>query len=218
MKPSTILMVLTGTATATMRLPLLEERALDPATMDPAHFSILKVLKSAMPSSTDVPMPKADFEPEWYQKLPADVKALLPGLYPCGCDGDDDRGREHYRVGIGVGLFGCLFIVVAFCVCRVHAGECERFFDYFVICGVYIFIFLISYLCDFTVVKLDSIIVTIFFFIVFSFFVIGFFYFIISAIKQQHSDSLVTVHALVYRICLYPPYSPSEQNYTRNWA
>ncbi|KAK1918306.1 hypothetical protein P3342_001224 [Pyrenophora teres f. teres] len=82
MKPSTILMVLTGTATATMRLPLLEERALDPATMDPAHFSILKVLKSAMPSSTDVPMPKADFEPEWYQKLPADVKALLPGLYP----------------------------------------------------------------------------------------------------------------------------------------
>ncbi|KAA8616791.1 hypothetical protein PtrSN002B_003623 [Pyrenophora tritici-repentis] len=65
-----------------MRLPQLEERALDPATMDPTRFSILKVLKSAMPSGTDVPMPKADFEPEWYQKLPVDVKEMLPGLYP----------------------------------------------------------------------------------------------------------------------------------------
>ncbi|KAL7771054.1 hypothetical protein CFE70_000996 [Pyrenophora teres f. teres 0-1] len=228
MKPSTILMVLTGTATATMRLPLLEERALDPATMDPAHFSILKVLKSAMPSSTDVPMPKADFEPEWYQKLPADVKALLPGLYPVigaaaatsevlGAGQSTSTSAAATATtteGVSTTVSASVSVSSAASSLSSPSASVEstlRFFDYFVICGVYIFIFLISYLCDFTVVKLDSIIVTIFFFIVFSFFVIGFFYFIISAIKQQHSDSLVTVHALVYRICLYPPTAPANK-------
>ncbi|RMZ66698.1 hypothetical protein GMOD_00002058 [Pyrenophora seminiperda CCB06] len=82
MKSSTVLFALVSTAAANMRLPQLEERALDPATMDPARFSVLKVLKSAMPSGTNVPMPNADFKPEWYQKLPTDVKQLLPDFYP----------------------------------------------------------------------------------------------------------------------------------------
>ncbi|KAJ4372215.1 hypothetical protein N0V83_003989 [Neocucurbitaria cava] len=57
-------------------------RAIDPKTMDATQLSVLSVLRTAMPTGVDTPLPTGDFEPEWYQKLPADVKSLLPSLYP----------------------------------------------------------------------------------------------------------------------------------------
>ncbi|KAF1839968.1 uncharacterized protein K460DRAFT_421633 [Cucurbitaria berberidis CBS 394.84] len=57
-------------------------RAIDPIIMDPTQLSVLSVLRTAMPTASDTPMPQDDFEPEWYQNLPQDVKSLLPSLYP----------------------------------------------------------------------------------------------------------------------------------------
>ncbi|CAO2656763.1 Nn.00g055660.m01.CDS01 [Neocucurbitaria sp. VM-36] len=57
-------------------------RAIDPKTMDPTQLSVLSVLRTAMPTGPDTPLPTGDYEPEWYQKLPAEVKSLLPSLYP----------------------------------------------------------------------------------------------------------------------------------------
>jgi hypothetical protein len=57
-------------------------RGIDPKTMDPTRLSVLSVLRTAIPSGSDFPQPTGDFEPEWYRKLPEDVKSLLPSLYP----------------------------------------------------------------------------------------------------------------------------------------
>ncbi|KAF2831391.1 hypothetical protein CC86DRAFT_138810 [Ophiobolus disseminans] len=57
-------------------------RFIDAKTMDPARLSVLSVLKTAIPPGPDFPRPTGGFEPEWYSKLPADVKSLLPKLYP----------------------------------------------------------------------------------------------------------------------------------------
>jgi hypothetical protein len=57
-------------------------REIDPKTMDPTRLSVLSVLKTAIPTGSDFPRPTGDFEPEWFSKLPADVKSLLPSLYP----------------------------------------------------------------------------------------------------------------------------------------
>jgi hypothetical protein len=57
-------------------------RDIDPKTMDPTRLSVLSVLRTAIPSGTDFPKPTGDFEPDWYKNLPADVKSLLPSLYP----------------------------------------------------------------------------------------------------------------------------------------
>jgi hypothetical protein len=60
----------------------LAARLVDPATMDPTRLSVLSVLKTGMPAAPNSPMPTGDYEPEWYQALPGDVKSLLPALYP----------------------------------------------------------------------------------------------------------------------------------------
>ncbi|KAH7408442.1 hypothetical protein DE146DRAFT_374791 [Phaeosphaeria sp. MPI-PUGE-AT-0046c] len=57
-------------------------RAIDPTTMDPVRLSVLSVMRTAIPSGPDFPRPTNGVEPEWWQKLPADVKSLLPVLYP----------------------------------------------------------------------------------------------------------------------------------------
>ncbi|KAL6711892.1 hypothetical protein ACN47E_002935 [Coniothyrium glycines] len=57
-------------------------REIDPQTMDPTRLSVLQILKTAMPTDANVPLPTGGTEPSWYAQLPADVKALLPGLYP----------------------------------------------------------------------------------------------------------------------------------------
>jgi hypothetical protein len=60
----------------------LAARAIDPTTMDPVRLSVLSVMRTAIPSGTDFPKPTDGVEPEWWQKLPEDVKSLLPVLYP----------------------------------------------------------------------------------------------------------------------------------------
>lgn len=57
-------------------------RAMDPQTMDPMRLSVLSVLKTAMPTEADAPMPTGDNSPKWYQDLPADVMVLLAQMYP----------------------------------------------------------------------------------------------------------------------------------------
>lgn len=57
-------------------------RAIDPTTMDPVRLSVLSVMRTAIPSGPDFPRPTNGVEPEWWQKLPEDVKSLLPVLYP----------------------------------------------------------------------------------------------------------------------------------------
>ncbi|KAF1830216.1 hypothetical protein BDW02DRAFT_112765 [Decorospora gaudefroyi] len=54
----------------------------DPKTLDPIHFSVLSVLKTAIPTGPNPPMPTGDVLPAWYIDLPKDVKSLLPCLYP----------------------------------------------------------------------------------------------------------------------------------------
>jgi hypothetical protein len=65
-----------------VKFPDLAARMIDPATMDPTRLSVLSVLKTAIPTSPNSPMPTGDYEPAWYQALPQDVKSLLPALYP----------------------------------------------------------------------------------------------------------------------------------------
>ncbi|RYN33959.1 hypothetical protein AA0113_g6014 [Alternaria arborescens] len=62
----------------------LMDRDIDPATMNPTLFSVLSVLKTGMPTGPNVPMPTGNSEPDWYQRLPEDVKSLLPSFYPVG--------------------------------------------------------------------------------------------------------------------------------------
>ncbi|KAF1912324.1 hypothetical protein BDU57DRAFT_582486 [Ampelomyces quisqualis] len=50
--------------------------------LNPTRLSVLSVLRTAIPSGSNFPRPTGDFVPEWYQKLPEDVKSLLPSLYP----------------------------------------------------------------------------------------------------------------------------------------
>ncbi|KAF1932037.1 uncharacterized protein M421DRAFT_1717 [Didymella exigua CBS 183.55] len=61
-------------------------RAIDPVTMDPTKFSVLSVLKTAMPTptgtATDIVLPTGDVTPQWYKDLPADVMVLLAQMYP----------------------------------------------------------------------------------------------------------------------------------------
>ncbi|KAF2855462.1 hypothetical protein T440DRAFT_155470 [Plenodomus tracheiphilus IPT5] len=59
-------------------------RAIDPATMDPTQLSVLSVLKTALAGVSLPPAPSSSGspEPEWFVKLPEDVKSLLPELYP----------------------------------------------------------------------------------------------------------------------------------------
>jgi hypothetical protein len=57
-------------------------RTIDHKMMDPARLSVLSVLKTAIASGPAFPRPTGDFEPEWYQKLPEEVKHILPSLYP----------------------------------------------------------------------------------------------------------------------------------------
>ncbi|KAH8732811.1 hypothetical protein GQ44DRAFT_6061 [Phaeosphaeriaceae sp. PMI808] len=56
--------------------------ARDYQTMDRTRLSVLSVLRTAIPSGTTAALPTGTVEPEWYQKLPNDVKSLLPLLYP----------------------------------------------------------------------------------------------------------------------------------------
>jgi len=53
----------------------------DPKTVDATKLSVLSVLKIAVPSG-EVPFPTGGAEPEWFKNIPADVKSLLPMLYP----------------------------------------------------------------------------------------------------------------------------------------
>jgi hypothetical protein len=57
-------------------------RMMDPQTMDPMRLSVLSVLKTAMPTDAEAPMPTGDNSPKWYQDLPADVMVLLAQMYP----------------------------------------------------------------------------------------------------------------------------------------
>ena len=79
-----IFVLLTGVFASVIQVPNagLAARLIDPATMDPTRFSVLSVLKTAIPTSPNTPMPTGDYEPEWYEKLPDDVKSLLQVLYP----------------------------------------------------------------------------------------------------------------------------------------
>jgi len=61
-------------------------RAIDPKTMDPTRLSVLSVLKTGIPCSAHYPEATGEVE-EWYSKLPADVKSLLPSLYPASSTG-----------------------------------------------------------------------------------------------------------------------------------
>ncbi|KAH7087010.1 hypothetical protein FB567DRAFT_57027 [Paraphoma chrysanthemicola] len=69
-------------------------RATGPKTMDPARLSILSILKTAIASDPAFPRPTGDFEPEWYQKLPEDVKQILPSLYPAAVDASSSSSAE----------------------------------------------------------------------------------------------------------------------------
>lgn len=92
MKPTTILYLavaaITTTATASNvhEVADLVARAIDPATMDPTKFSVLSVLRTAMPTptgtETDIVLPTGDTAPQWYKDLPADVMVLLAQMYP----------------------------------------------------------------------------------------------------------------------------------------
>lgn len=92
MKPMTILSLAiaatttTATASNAHEVADLVARAMDPATMDPAKFSVLSVLKTAMPTptgtATDIVLPTGDIAPQWYKDLPADVMVLLVQMYP----------------------------------------------------------------------------------------------------------------------------------------
>jgi len=87
MKSYTILCALTATVASSAlhnahQMHDLAARAKDPSTMNPTQVSILSILRTAMPSGPDVPLPSGDFEPDWYKNLPADVKSLLPVFYP----------------------------------------------------------------------------------------------------------------------------------------
>ncbi|KAI8940320.1 hypothetical protein NX059_004014 [Plenodomus lindquistii] len=59
-------------------------RAIDPATMNPTQLSVLSVLKTALSGVSLPPAPTASNapDPEWFTSLPADIKSLLPVLYP----------------------------------------------------------------------------------------------------------------------------------------
>ncbi|KNG46619.1 hypothetical protein TW65_06845 [Stemphylium lycopersici] len=80
----------------------LMNRAIDPATMDPTQFSILSVLKTAMPTGPNMPMPSRGVEPVWYKELPEDVKVLLPKFYPVVADaGMGDGGDSEASTTVG---------------------------------------------------------------------------------------------------------------------
>ncbi|KAJ4382788.1 hypothetical protein N0V86_002011 [Didymella sp. IMI 355093] len=76
----------TATASNAHAVADLIARAIDPATMDPIKFSVLSVLKTAMPTptgtATDIVLPTGDVAPQWYKDLPADVMVLLAQMYP----------------------------------------------------------------------------------------------------------------------------------------
>jgi hypothetical protein len=57
-------------------------RTIDHEIMDPARLSVLSVLQNAIASGNAFPRPTGDFEPEWYEMLPEEIKRILPSLYP----------------------------------------------------------------------------------------------------------------------------------------
>jgi hypothetical protein len=63
-------------------------RMMDPQTMDPMRLSVLSVLKTAMPTGADAPMPTGSNSPKWYQDLPPDIMILLAQMYPAGPTSD----------------------------------------------------------------------------------------------------------------------------------
>ncbi|EMD94269.1 hypothetical protein COCC4DRAFT_48563 [Bipolaris maydis ATCC 48331] len=77
---------------------MLLDRAIDPADMNPTQFSILSVLKTAMPSGTSIPMPTGTSEPDWYKNLPDDVKSLLPQFYPATTTASVERTSTSSEV------------------------------------------------------------------------------------------------------------------------
>ncbi|KAF3040113.1 hypothetical protein E8E12_007825 [Didymella heteroderae] len=92
MRPTTILSLTVAAATHSASASNIHEvadliaRAMDPATMDPTKFSVLSVLRTAMPSPTgtvtDIALPTGNIAPQWYKDLPADVMVLLAQMYP----------------------------------------------------------------------------------------------------------------------------------------
>jgi hypothetical protein len=89
MKPTTILSLAVAATTATATASNVHEVAdlvARAATMDPTKFSVLSVLKTAMPmptgTATDIVLPTGDIAPQWYKDLPADVMVLLAQMYP----------------------------------------------------------------------------------------------------------------------------------------
>lgn len=92
MKPTTtfslalVATAVTATASNVHAVAELIVRAMDPTTMDPTKFSVLSVLKTAVPSptgtATDIILPTGDIAPQWYKDLPADVMVLLAQMYP----------------------------------------------------------------------------------------------------------------------------------------
>ncbi|KAH9879163.1 hypothetical protein J1614_002600 [Plenodomus biglobosus] len=84
MKLILILTALIASVYAALAQNELVGREIDPATMNPTKLSVLSVLKTALASVSLPPAPFASGapEPEWFAKLPEDVKSLLPELYP----------------------------------------------------------------------------------------------------------------------------------------
>lgn len=84
MKLLLILPALTASVYASLAQNELLGRAIDPANMNPTQLSVLSVLKTALASVSlpSTPLPSDAPEPEWFAKLPKDVKSLLPEFYP----------------------------------------------------------------------------------------------------------------------------------------
>ncbi|KAH9873686.1 hypothetical protein IAQ61_004312 [Plenodomus lingam] len=84
MKLLLILPALTASVYASLAQNELLGRAIDPSNMNPTQLSVLSVLKTALASVSlpSTPLPSDAPEPEWFAKLPKDVKSLLPEFYP----------------------------------------------------------------------------------------------------------------------------------------
>jgi hypothetical protein len=59
---------------------MLARSIIDPKTINPTKLSVLRILKTAVPSG-DFSHATGDSVPDWVENLPWDVKSLLPELY-----------------------------------------------------------------------------------------------------------------------------------------
>lgn len=59
---------------------MLARSIIDPKIINPTKLSVLRILKTAVPSG-DFAHPTGDSAPDWVKNLPWDVKSLLPELY-----------------------------------------------------------------------------------------------------------------------------------------